>query len=333
MVQRDLPLQIDGIRGKGKAADLNRTVAFQQCIQRQPHVLAEEVAVARGEQRSDVAADIGLNAAVRCIAGAAWGLRAKGHLPRQTLLPIGGDGHIGREIIQRPCAFDGHLHRRLPRQVQQFRRDAFGVFGQVQQQVQHIFGAVKIGLNVELAPFAIGAAGLKIDDADRIGQPCIGAYRKLRRLAQDRLAQVDLIHREIRDFDGDRQIGQGKGFGLGIGQIDFIADRQTLDIEPSGGELFDLQPSAQQGRTVPIQHHIIKRQPDAIVIRNRHPVKGGLRTQRPCESVDADGAARAAQRVLNGPGEKALVVILCGSRCEAGQIDKAGGEDLQKLSH
>ena len=120
----------------------------------------------------------------------------------------------------------------------------------------------------------------------------------------------DLIDRERVDLDRNRQVWQAERGGLCLGQGGVVGDGQARDVEAGGSQAFHLQTAPQQGRAVPDQRRPFKRQPNAVIIRNGHPVKGGGRTQRACKAVNADGATRAAEHVLQGTGQEALVFFL-----------------------
>ncbi len=155
----------------------------------------------------------------------------------------------------------------------------------------------------------------------------------MRIFPQDRRAQIDLIYRELRNINRHRQLRQAERSRFRVRQGILLCRWQPRHVKLICGKAFDLEPSAQERRTVPDQRNALQRQPDALIIGNGHPVKSCFRTQRTAEPVNTNVPPRPAQHILQGACQKTLVILLRhrGQERQAGQ--GKGQQKAHKIPH
>ena len=97
-------------------------------------------------------------------------------------------------------------------------------------------------------------------------------------LTQHRGAQGDVTGRDGFHVNGYRQVGQGKTARLQRRAV--FSNRHAVKHNVASREFIDHDLAGQQRRAAPIQRHIADRQPDALIIGDRHLGHGCLGRQR-----------------------------------------------------
>ena len=229
----------------------------------QLRVVAEKGAVARWQQAGDIAAQFqpesGAGRAVirRPFGGAG--------LPGDARLAIGGQGDVRDEIAQRAFALDLGQHGGLVVKIDQIHQQPVAILVQGQVQAKDAGGVGIAGVQREMAARPV----LTVDGQHR--RPL--APRQVHAAvdgqgggnADHRLAQLNPARLDAVDADADGQFGQAEFGHFGAGAV-LLAARQARQFDPGRGQFRDLDPAAQQGRTVPLDRSVAQGQPDPVRI-------------------------------------------------------------------
>ena len=130
--------------------------------------------------------------------------------------------------------------------------------GKVDCQIGRIFDVACLQGDLRLWPVII-AQKCQTGRAIAARQCQCGLKAGLDRLAKDRRAQHDTLGRDLANFNGDRQIGQGKTRCLGTGQGVRIGQRLAFQHDLLRGQRVDGHMAGQQGCAVPIERHFLER--------------------------------------------------------------------------
>ena len=257
-----LEAAVDVERGAGDVHVVDAQAAAGLAHAADPHRAAagEEVAIRRRDQRCELAGKVDVEAE-------AFVARAQGDDAVGNALLRGIERERDIDLIERAGAFDAQVDRRGSLDPQQGRDDAALRLVEVEVKVELPRRVRERRLQREVAAGRIAALDVEpgVERAPREVQRPV--ERELRRLAEDALIEADRGDLQLGDLDRDRQLGQGEGLGLDLGQR-VRRPRRYLG-PPQPGDALGAQPvhrdaAAQQREPAPVELDVVDLEPGAL---------------------------------------------------------------------
>ena len=213
-IEPDCAGQLCRLRVEAERLHVDATRRGQHRVHVNTHIGSEKLSRLRCDKRGNVAAQIGPDTPVGLATVHLNRQRAKDDLPRHTVLSVGRQCDVSREIIQRAGACNGQIQRGLPGQVHHAPGNAPRGFIEF-----HLHGDLgcrprKTALRQVSALRIVDPVRFQIDESPFVIKTRIGRHAQFRRRPQNRGPQGDALHFEKFDIHRHRQVRQGKLLGL-----------------------------------------------------------------------------------------------------------------------
>jgi hypothetical protein len=265
----------------------------------------EEVAVVGRHERRERAREVG---------GEGEPLRrlTQGHVAGGDAGPVGVEGEVDVEVLQRSLALQGEVDGRAPLDPEGCGDEAARWLAQAHVELEL---AGDVGEGRAQAQVAAGAVGsgegeVGVDLAALEGG--IALRRQLRRLAEHRLAETEAADLERLDPERERELRQGEGLGLGIGEArpgrrGRQGRAEVVDL--ADGELAHLDAAQEERAPAPVDRDVVDPEPDAVGVGHGDLGDGRAGGQDPRDAGDAHLAPRPGKQALDEADEKAVLLV------------------------
>ena len=291
--------------GEAELGHRNPAAIADQCIGRKGGFRAEKGPVGLGDQHGERPAQIGGHG------DAVLALVDRRH-PAQRRLAIGGQRHVGAQIVDRAAAGQSEIDRRAVLDIEQIGDDAVFRLHQAEAQIDLAGGVLvvrrefqrtarpiqplDIEMGIEIAPFERQRPGKR----DFRGQP------------EDALPESDGGDTQLFEDDCDGKFGDREAARLGRGQVHRALHRHGVaDIfDGIGLERLDLEPPEEQRRLAPVERGVVDAQPDPFGIGNGNLAHRDVRAQYAVDIGEPDLPLRGREAVLDEAGQPVLLLLI-----------------------